>query len=263
MDSFDFDEILRARRLDDRVAVVTGAGSGIGKATSVVLAALGARVACWDVDSEGVEQTCAHIQAQGGTALAALVDVSDPAAVEAAVDQVRDVLGPVDILINNAGVSIPAGIGSDAFQASWERSFAVNLTGQANTVRACLEDLARAGDGRIVNIASTEGLGATAGMPAYTASKHGVIGFTKSLAVELGRLGVTANCVCPGPIETGMTAPIPAADKEVFAKRRVPLRRYGKPIELANAIASLVLPASSYLNGAVVRVDGGMLVRNA
>ena len=103
---------------------------------------------------------------------------------------------------------------------------------------------------------------ATAGLPAYTASKHGVIGLTKSLAVELGRTGVTVNCVCPGPIRTGMTANIPDEAKETYAHRRVPLRRYGEPEEVAHMTLSLVLPASSYVNGAVVVVDGGMNIRH-
>ncbi|MCP3937924.1 MAG: SDR family oxidoreductase [Actinomycetia bacterium] len=261
--SSQFEEIRHDRELTGRVAIVTGAASGIGRSTCLVLAALGARVAAWDLDAEAVAETAGRIVDAGGEAISACVDVSDEGAVAEAVEVARSRFGPIDILINNAGVSIGGPIGSDHFASSWERSLAVNLTAHTNTVRACLDDLKRNGDGRIVNIASTEGLGATEGIPAYTASKHGVIGLTKSLAVELGRFGVTANVVCPGPIDTAMTAAIPNEAKVVFAKRRVPLRRYGQPIELAQAIASLVMPASSYINGAVLRVDGGMLVRNA
>jgi 3-oxoacyl-[acyl-carrier protein] reductase len=129
-------------------------------------------------------------------------------------------------------------------------------------VRAALPHLQASGAGRIVNIASTEGLVATAGLPAYTASKHGVIGLTKSFAVELGRTGVTVNCVCPGPIHTGMTAAIPQEAKEAYARRRVPLRRYGEPEEVAHATLSLVLPAASFINGAILVVDGGMHIRH-
>jgi 3-oxoacyl-[acyl-carrier protein] reductase len=139
---------------------------------------------------------------------------------------------------------------------------AVNLTAQALLIRALLPHLQRNRDGRIVNIASTEGLGATGTISAYTASKHGVIGLTRSLAVELGATGVTVNCICPGCIHTGMTAPIQDADKDRFARRRVPLRRYGEPEEVAHATLSLVLPAASYINGAVLVVDGGMLAKN-
>jgi 3-oxoacyl-[acyl-carrier protein] reductase len=113
-----------------------------------------------------------------------------------------------------------------------------------------------------VNIASTEGIGATAGATAYTAAKHAVIGLTRSLAVELGRTGVTVNAVCPGPINTGMTAPIPDDMKVRFARRRVPARRYGEPEEVAHATLGLVLPAMSFVNGAVLVVDGGLTVQN-
>jgi 3-oxoacyl-[acyl-carrier protein] reductase len=129
-------------------------------------------------------------------------------------------------------------------------------------VRACLPYLMRNGEGRVVNIASTEGVGATGSISPYTASKHGVIGLTRSLAVELGARGVTVNCVCPGPIHTGMTALIPDDAKTKFARRRVPLRRYGEPEEVAHATLSLALPASSYINGAVLIVDGGMTAKN-
>ncbi len=130
-------------------------------------------------------------------------------------------------------------------------------------VRASLPHLLADGAGRVVNVASTEGVGATAMGSPYTVSKHGVIGLTRSLAVELGARGVTVNCVCPGPIRTAMTAAIPEDAKQKFAKRRVPLLRYGEPEEVAHATLSLVLPAASYINGAVLMVDGGMTIRNA
>jgi 3-oxoacyl-[acyl-carrier protein] reductase len=140
---------------------------------------------------------------------------------------------------------------------------AINLTAYARFTRATLPDLRREGSGRIVNVASTEGLGATAGISPYTATKHGVIGLTRSLAVELGPTGVTVNCVCPGPINTGMTAIIPDELKAAFARRRTALRRYGDPEEVAHATLSLLLPAASYITGAVLVVDGGLTIRNA
>src|SRR4029079_6113426 len=145
------------------------------------------------------------------------------------VEEVARQLGPVDILVNDAGVSIPVEIGADDFEAAWNATFAINLTAQARMIRACLPHLARDKAGRVVNIASTEGLGATPLLSPYTASKHGVVGLTRALACELGPMGITVNCVCPGPINTGMTAPIPDDAKTKFAHRRVPLRRYGEP----------------------------------
>ena len=124
------------------------------------------------------------------------------------------------------------------------------------------EDLVRNRDGRIVNISSTEGLGGSAGAASYTASKHGVIGLTKSLAVELGKQGVTVNAICPGPIHTGMTKVIPDDDKATFARRKTALRRYGDPEEVAQMTLSLVLPAASYITGVAIPVDGGMRARN-
>jgi 3-oxoacyl-[acyl-carrier protein] reductase len=138
----------------------------------------------------------------------------------------------------------------------------VNLTAHVKLARACLPHLRAKGAGRIVNVASTEGVGATPRISPYTASKHGVVGLTRSLAVELGSQGVTVNCVCPGPIHTGMTASIPDEAKAKFARRRVPLKRYGDPEEVAHATLSLVLPAASYVNGAVLVVDGGMTAQN-
>jgi 3-oxoacyl-[acyl-carrier protein] reductase len=194
--------------------------------------------------------------------LATRCDLSDPDAIDRAVTTARSELGPVDILVNNAGVSIPANIESDTYDQAWATTLAVNLTAYALTIRACVGDLARNGDGRVVNIASTEGLGATAFMSPYTASKHGVIGLTRSLAVELAPRGVTVNAICPGPIHTGMTAVIPDEAKQKFARRRVPMRRYGEPEEVAHMVLSLVLPAASYVTGAVIPVDGGLTVQN-
>ncbi len=235
-----------------RVAVVTGAASGIGRATAALLAEDDALVAALDRDEPEAPA--------GGRAWAC--DVTDGAWVDTVLAEVRDALGPVDILVNCAGVSLPAAIDGDGFEESWDQTLAVNLTGTARTVRACVDDLRRNGDGRVVNIASSEALGATAYLSAYTASKHGVVGLTKALAVELGRSGVTVNAVCPGPIHTGMTAIIPEDAKATFARRRVPAGRYGDPAEVAHAVWSLVLPGASFVNGSVLSVDGGMVAQN-
>ena len=231
----------------------------MGRATAHLFADEGAKVAV--VDRKGAAAVAAEIDAVGGTAKAYDADLANASEIEALVRSVVADLGPVDILVNNAGVSFPAPIDSDLWADAWSATFAVNLTAHALLVRACLPYLERNGDGRVVNIASTEGLGATPMMTAYTASKHGVIGLTKSLAVELGPRGVNVNCVCPGPIRTGMTAAIPDEHKAIYAKRNVPLRRYGDPEEVAHGTLSLVLPASSFMNGVVLVVDGGMSIK--
>ena len=252
------------RSIAGRVAIVTGAASGMGRATAQLFADEGAKVAVIDIGEDRVATVVDEITTAGGLARGWVLDVSDRAAVPRVVDEIRAALGPVDILVNNAGIAIgaPFQMGTDAYLEAWDRTLAVDLTAHVLLIQACLADLMRDGEGRVVNIASTEGLGATAGNSPYVAAKHGVIGLTRGLAVELGRTGVTFNCVCPGPIRTGMTEGIPEEHKTKFARRRVPLRRYGEAEEVAQMTLSLVLPAASYVNGVVVQVDGGMIAQN-
>ena len=238
------------RSIKGRTALVTGAASGMGKAIAEVFSEDGARVAATDRNTNGLE---------GEHAWA--LDVSEPTEIDRVVAEVNEALGPIDILVNCAGVSVPAPIEADDYWRAWDATLAVNLTAYVRLIRACLPSLSREREGRIVNIASTEGLGATPYISPYTVSKHGVVGLTRSLACELGPQGVTVNCVCPGPIRTGMTALIPDEAKDRFARRRVPLRRYGEPVEVAHMVLNLVLPASSYVNGAVVTVDGGLTAK--
>ena len=252
-----------SRSIDGRVAIITGAASGMGRATAFVFADEGARLALVDRDAAGVEAVTAAVRNAGGVASAYTADLADEAAIEPLVSRIRSDLGPIDILVNNAGISVPTMIDSEHFERAWELTFAVNLFAQARLIRACVGDLARDREGRVVNIASTEGLGATAGGSPYTAAKHGVIGLTRSMAVELGPRGINVNAICPGPIRTGMTAGIPDEAKDKYARRRVALKRYGEPEEVAHATLSLCLPAASYINGACLVVDGGMSIRNA
>ncbi len=254
-----------SRSIDGRVALVTGAASGMGRATAHLFADEGARVAVTDLDRTAVERVVKEIQDAGGVASGFTLDVADPVRIRAVVAEVASALGPIDILVNNAGIVIGASLEQpdEDYEPTWQRALDVMLTAHVRLLRACLPQLARNGDGRVVNVASTEGLGASAGTGPYTAAKHGVIGITRSMAVELGARGVTVNCICPGPILTGMTAAIPEAAREKFARRRVPLRRYGSPEEVAHATLSLVLPAASYLNGVVLPVDGGMTIQNS
>jgi len=249
------------RSVRDRVVLVTGAASGMGRAIAHLFADEGAKVAVTDRAIAGVDAVAGEIVAAGSFATGWVLDVADPAAIERVVGEVEQQIGPVDILVNNAGISIGTEITGDDFENAWANTLAVNLTAHARMIRACVPHLARNREGRVVNIASTEGLGATPFLSPYTASKHGVIGLTKSLATELGPKGITVNCICPGPINTAMTAPIPDEAKERFARRRVPLGRYGDPEEVAHMVLNLALPASSFVNGAVVTVDGGLSIK--
>ena len=251
-----------SRSIARRTAIVTGAASGMGRATAHLFADEGARVAVVDRDGAGVKRVVEEIEKAGGAAAGFPLDVSDTPKIAGFVRAVRDRLGPIDILINNAGIVAGGAIDAADYPEQWERALAINLSAQVHLIRACLSDIARNGDGRIVNIASTEGLGASAFTSPYTASKHGVVGLTRALAVELGSKGVTVNCICPGPIHAGMTKVIPDDAKTKFARRRVPLRRYGDPEEVAQITLSLVLPAASYLNGAIIPVDGGLIAQN-
>ena len=248
-----------SRSIAGKVALITGASSGIGRATAVLFAAEGAKVAAADVEPKALEEAVGEMRAKGGQAQSFVMDVSRDERVREVVEETVRTFGSLDILVNCAGVSMPAEFGEET---SWERTLDVNLKGILRTSRAALPHLERSGAGRIVNIASTEGLGATPLLSAYTASKHGVIGLTRGLAVEVARRGITVNAVCPGAIRTGMTAPIPEEHKEKYARRKVPLGRYGYPEEIAHMILSLVLPAASYVTGSVVVVDGGLLVQN-
>lgn len=244
------------------MVIVTGAASGMGRATAHLVADEGARVGIVDRDPDRLATVAGEIDEAGGTCHAVVADVTQEEAVEAAVAEIRGALGPVDCLVNNAGTGMYSPIDGSDFPEQWEATMAVNLTSYVTFVRSCLDDLRRDRAGRIVNIASTAGVGAAAFYTPYTVSKHGVIGLTRALAVELGPSGVTVNCICPGPIHTGMTAAIPDTDKNVFAKRRTALHRYGDPEEVAHGTLALLLPSASYITGAVVPVDGGLTARN-
>ena len=255
-----------SRSIDGSRAIVTGAASGMGRATAHLFADEGARVVVADLGQSRVDAVVDEIRAVHGeaSALGVTCDVSDHEQLRALVERTDDWGGGLEILVNNAGISLPNSVfmPENEFEENWARTLDVNLTAHARLVRLALPLLAASGKGRIVNIASTEAIVTTAGLAAYAATKAGVVGLTKSLAVELGRHGVTVNCICPGPIRTGMTEPIPEEAKETYARRRVPLRRYGDPEEVAQMTLNLCLPASSFVNGAIIPVDGGMTIRH-
>lgn len=252
-----------SRSVRGLTVLVTGAASGMGRATARVFAAEGAKVAVTDLSEDGITAVTDAITKSGGTAHAWTLDVADPDRIRTVVNDAAAHFGGLDIIVNNAGISIVTAIDQDGYDAAWDRSIAILLTSHQRIIRAALPHLRKSRSPRIVNIASTEALGATALHSPYSAAKAGVTGLTRSLAVELGRDGITVNCICPGPISTGMTQRINDEHKEIYAKRRTALRRYGDPEEVAHMTLSLCLPAASFLTGAVIPVDGGLMARNA
>jgi 3-oxoacyl-[acyl-carrier protein] reductase len=257
----DFKEL--SRSVKGLTVLVTGAASGMGQATARVFAAEGANVAVTDVSAEGTQAVADEITANGGKARAWTLDVANRDDIVSVVNDVAAHFGGLDIIVNNAGISVRVAIDDDGYEEAWAKALAVMLTAHPRIIRAALPHLRRSKSPRIVNIASTEALGATALHSPYSAAKGGVTALTRSLAVELGREGITVNCICPGPITTAITARIPDEQKVIYAKRRTALGRYGDPEEVAHMTLSLCLPAASFLTGAVIPVDGGLMARNA
>lgn len=250
-----------SRSVAGKVVIVTGAASGMGRATAHLFGDEGAHVAVTDVSP--VDAVLAEMKAAGHVVHGWSLDVADGADISAKVTDIAAHFGGIDILINNAGVSLRVPIDSQEYESKWFRAMDIMLTGQVRMIRAALPWLRKSQHPRIVNIASTEGLGATGENSPYASAKTGVIGLTRAMAVELGRENITVNCICPGPIRTGITERIPEEHKQKFARRRTALLRYGEPEEVAQMTLSMCLPAASYLTGQALAVDGGLMVRNA
>src|ERR1700680_2131509 len=250
----DFKQL--SRSVKGLTVLVTGAASGMGRATARVFAAEGANVAVTDAVAE-------ELTANGRTAKAWTLDVANRDDINAVVNEISAHFGGLDIIVNNAGISVATPIDGDGYDAAWDKGLAVLLTAHQRVIRAALPHLRKSKSPRIVNIASTEALGATALHSPYSAAKAGVVGLTRSLAVELGRDGITVNCICPGPTAPAMTARISDEHKAIYARRRTALNRYGDPEEVAHMTLSLCLPAASFLTGAVIPVAGGLMSRNA
>ena len=252
-------QVPAGRRFDGRVAIVTGAGSGIGRATAIRLAAEGAAVACLDVVPEGLEETVEALGVLGGKAVAHRCDVTDEAAVADAVADVAGSLGRPDVLCNVAGVGTFAHT-AEMSLAAWDRIIGVNLTGTFLMTRAVVPHMLSPNRGSIVNVASTAGLIGSAYSAAYCASKGGVVMMTKALAVEYAGRGIRVNAVAPGGVDTPLIANFglpPGGDPKHFERI---MSRMGmcQPDQVAAAIAFLASEESNYTTGAVLAVDGGI-----
>jgi 2-hydroxycyclohexanecarboxyl-CoA dehydrogenase len=250
-----------SRTLDGHVAVVTGAGRGIGRAIALRLASAGAAVGVLDLAGAAAEQVAAEIGAAGGTAAAVAADVTDRAAVGAAMATVRRRLGPVAVLVNNAGWDrLEPFLENDP--ALWDRLVAVNFMGALHCTRAAADDLIAAHGGRIVFISSDAGRVGSMGEAVYAGCKAGLIGFAKTMARELARHAVTVNVVCPGPTETALLAEVTGTERGAKVidgiRRAIPLGRLGRPEDVAAAVAFFVSPEAGYVTGQVLSVSGGL-----
>jgi 3-oxoacyl-[acyl-carrier protein] reductase len=252
---------VQERELSDRVAVVTGASRGIGRAVAVALAAQGAKVIVNFQNNEAAAgDTVATIRGADGEAKAMRFDVADAVAVETAMKEVSSLFGGIHILVNNAGVAVNA-LTLGAEDADFRRAIDVNLGGTFNCTRAALRQLMRApGGGRIINITSVVGETGSAGQGPYAAAKAGIVGFTKSWAREYASRGLTVNAVSPGVIATDMTAVDMSAARKDDLLKTIPLGRIGMPEDIAHAVVFLAGPKAGYITGQVVRVNGGLFM---
>jgi len=240
-------------RLNDKIAIVTGAGQGIGKAIASKLAAEGAAVIVTDLDEANARQTAAALPG----AVAIRADVTDRQGVQVMADRVVQQFGRVDVLVNNAGWD-KAGLFVDSDPADWDRVIAINLYGVLHTCKAVLPVMAERGSGAVVNLGSDAGRVGSSGEAVYSAAKGGVIAFTKSLAREMARHQVRVNCVCPGPTDTPLFASFAGPKLREALTKAVPLRRLGQPADIASVVAFLASDEASFITGQTVSVSGGL-----
>jgi 2-hydroxycyclohexanecarboxyl-CoA dehydrogenase len=240
-------------RLEDKIAIVTGAGQGIGEAIAGKFGAEGATVVVADLDEAKASQTAAAWP----RAVAVRADVADRQGVQAMVDQVLRQFGRIDILVNNAGWD-KASPFVESDPADWDRAIAVNLYGVLHTCKAVLPVMAEQGRGAVVNLGSDAGRVGSSGEAVYSAAKGGVIAFTKSLAREMARHQVRVNCVCPGPTDTALFASFAGPKLREALTKAIPFRRLGQPADVANVVAFLASDEASFVTGQTVSVSGGL-----
>ena len=245
---------------DRRVAIVTGGARGIGAAIGDALARDGWAVAVWDVDLDAAAAQASLLTATHGVATHAVrVDISSMQQVRDGVSEVETRLGPVEALVNNAGIDVIKPF-VDSTEDEWDRIIAVNLKGTIACCRAVLDGMIERGSGRIVSIASDAGRVGSSGEAVYSATKGGVISFTKTLAREVARNNIRVNCVCPGPTETALLAQVAEYSEKLYAglSRAIPLGRTAQPGDVAPAVAFLVSDAAGYITGQTLSVSGGL-----
>lgn len=240
-----------------RTALVTGGSKGIGAATAKRLAEDGYRTAIIARDAKPIAAVCAEIQAQGGEAVGITCDVTDWNSVNAALRRITGEMHSVDILVNNAGVGGPFHRIDEVEDHEYETIFATNVRASFWFCRAFLPCMKSRGFGRIINIGSVQSLRGAAFSSTYAATKHAIVGYTKSLACEWGQWGITCNVICPGYVSTGMLPD--HFDESSGLKDRIPARRFAEPQEIADMVSFLARPTSGYFNGAVLTVDGGLI----
>lgn len=247
------------KRFEDKVAIITGAASGIGRATALRLAAEGATVVIADVNVEGAGSVAGAISEQGGRALALHVDVTDVPGVKAMTERAITAFGKVDILVSNAGWDRAAPF-ADTNEELWDRVIAINYRGHLATCHAVLPSMRERGWGRIVTVASDAGRVGSSGEVVYSGAKGGVIAFTKGLAREVARYGINVNCVAPGLVDTPLLAGITEGHEKLIGAivRSIPLGRTGVPEEIAAAICFFASPDAAYITGQTLSVNGGL-----